>query len=136
MAEVQTFNVKDVNTVIDGDFLSGYGEDTKVSIEKNNDEFSPFVDADGGVTYAEETNESAVMTVTLKPSSPSLPKMYRLKNNRSMFSAEVIDGNTGKYKAGGNNCRIQSIGSREFGKTPNGVEISIYIPKLNDEMEG
>lgn len=132
----EVYNIKDTNVIINGIFMTGYSDDSKVSIEKNEDDISTYVDTDGNVTYAEQTDESGTMTVSLNQTSPSLPFLSKLRKSKKTFPVSIIDSNTGRYKNGGNKCRIVKMPDREWGKEIAGVEVQVFIPKLNEEMEG
>lgn len=124
---MQTFDFKKVSTIVDGNFIVGFMDGTGIAAEKNEDNITPHVGADGGVTYAESNDNTGTITLTLRQNSPSLSALIKLSQSKKTFPAQIIDSNDNKMKAGGNHCRILKTPSAEWGSEISGVEVQIYV---------
>jgi hypothetical protein len=124
---VNSYDPKKVSVVVDGQFIVGYMDGTFVNAEKNEDNIVPHIGAQGDVTFGESADETGTVTLTLKQNSSSLPFLQSLSKQKRAFAVQIIDGNDGKFKAGGTECRILKTPSREFGAEVSGVEIPIYV---------
>ena len=123
----QVYDPKKVGVVVGGKYLVGFMDGTFVKTEKNEDNVKVHVGADGSVTYSEVADNTGTITVTLKQNSTSLLYLQALATMKKPFPAYVVDGNDGKYKAGGSQCRIIKTPDREFGSEVSGVEVAIHI---------
>lgn len=127
MSNVKTYDPKKVSAIIDGTFIVGFMDGTFVGAEKNEDNITPHIGAQGDVTFSESADDTGTITITIKQNSSSLPFLQGLAKEKRQFAAQIIDANTGNFKAGGTQCRILKTPSREFGSEIAGVEISIYV---------
>ena len=128
MAKVEIFDFKKVSVIVNGKYLTGFMDGTAVQAEKNEDNKIPHVGADGSVTFSNSADETGTITVTLKQNSPSLKMLLALADTKTVvFPVKVIDGNTNKVRAGGNQAVILKPPSVEWGSEISGVEVQFYI---------
>lgn len=123
----QSYDFKKVTVIIDGHIVTGYMDGSVVKWEKNADNVSPHVGADGEVTFAENADNTGLITLTLRQNSASLSKVLELAAAKRDFSARVIDSNAGGVKVGGTQSRIMKTPGGERGSEISGVEVQIYI---------
>ncbi|HDR4393017.1 DUF3277 domain-containing protein [Bacillus cereus] len=124
---VDSYDPKKVSVIVDGEFMVGFMDGTFVNCEKNEDNVIPHVGAHGDVTFAESADDTGTITITLKHTSASLPKLRKLSKEKRNFPIQVIDANDSKFKAGGNECRVLKTPSTEFGAEVSGVEVQVYV---------
>lgn len=128
-----TYNFKKVTVTMDGFIVTGYMDGQPIGVEKNENDITPHVGADGEVTYAESADQTGTITLTLKQTSAVLPQIQALRKSKKMFDISVVDSNTGKYQVGGTEARIMKMPARNFGTEVQGVEIQIHVAKLREE---
>lgn len=71
MSEVRTYDPEEVLIIINGVPMSGFGDDSMVSVEREEDTYTKVVGCDGKVSRSRSRNRSGSMTLTLKATSPS-----------------------------------------------------------------
>lgn len=123
----QSYDPKKVSLIVDGTFIVGFMDGTFINAAKNADNITPHVGAQGDVTFSENADETGTITATLKQNSSSLPFLRSLSKGKREFAAQVVDGNTNNFKAGGTQCRIVKNPDEEFGAEVAGVEVQIYV---------
>lgn len=99
-------NFKHTQVIVNGAIITGYGDGDAISAEANEDKWSQSVGADGGVTYNESNNETATLTLKLKPSSASIPVLHQLYKSGESFDFMIQDTEL-NVRATGEDCRIQ-----------------------------
>lgn len=124
MSEI--YDPKDVTVNIDGTIITGFAEGTFVKCEKNEDNFAPYVGAQGEVDYAKSADKTGKITVTIKSTSPSLNYLNNLANKSSTVSAYVIDANSG-LKYGGTECVCMKPADAEFSNEITEREFTIHV---------
>lgn len=129
----EAFDFKKVSTVVDGVIITGWMDGEVISVEKNEDDITPHVGADGEVTYAESADQTGVITLTLKQTSSSLPYLQQLRKSKKIFPIQILDVNSRAYKTGGTEARIVRMPSRSYGNEVQGVEVQIHVANLKEE---
>lgn len=125
---VDVFDFKSTSVIVNGKYLTGYMDGTAIQAEKNEDNKVPHVGADGDVTFSNSADDTGVITVTLKQTSPSLRELITLSKNKTLvFPVKVIDANTNKLRCGGNEAVILKTPAIEWGAEVSGVEVQFYI---------
>lgn len=124
---MKSYDPKKVSAIIAGQFIVGFMDGTFINAEKNEDNVVPHVGAQGDVTFTESSDETGTITFTVKQNSPSLPFLQSLSKQKREFSAQIVDGNDNKFRAGGTRCRILKTPGREFGAEVGGVEVQVYV---------
>lgn len=125
MADV--FDFKKVSVVVNGHIVTGWMDGSVITAEKNEDNVIPHIGAAGEVSYSESNNNTGLITLNIKQTSPSLPIFVNLAKKKEVFPAQIIDANTNRVKTGGNQCRILKTPGTEWGTEVTGVEIQIYV---------
>ena len=68
---VRTYDAARVAVTVNGVNISGFGEATFVSVEREEENFVKVVGADGNVSRSKTNNKSGSLTITLQQTSPS-----------------------------------------------------------------
>jgi len=68
---VKTYSPKDVTVIVAGTQISGFAEDTFVTVERDSDAFTKIVGADGEVSRSASADLSGTITITLLGTSSS-----------------------------------------------------------------
>jgi hypothetical protein len=125
---VEVFDFKNTSVVVNGKYLTGFMDGTAIQTEKNEDNKTPHVGADGQVTFSNSADNTGTITVTLKQTSPSLKYLIALSKYKStLFPVKVIDHNNNKIRVGGNKCVILKTPAIEWGSEVAGVEVQFYV---------
>lgn len=122
-----TFDFKKVSVIVDGSYITGFHDGSVIKAEKNEDNVVPHVGAAGDVTYSETNNNTGQITLTLKQTSTSLPRLVSLAKSKTTFPVQVVDANTNSFRAGGTTARIMRTPSAEWGSEVAGVEVTIHV---------
>ncbi len=109
---VENYDPRLVTVIIDGIFITGFAEGSFVECEKDEENYSTYVGAQGEVSRARNANPIGTITLTTKSTSPSNGYLSGKARSKDMFPVQVIDGN-GNFKAGGNECWIEKPASWE-----------------------
>ncbi|QXJ39589.1 hypothetical protein BV455_02955 [Parageobacillus caldoxylosilyticus] len=128
----QTYDFKKVSVIADGVFITGYHDGSVIKVEKNEDDVTPHVGADGEVTYAESADQTGTITLTLKQTSASLPFLQQLRKSKKIFPIQIVDNNTNAYRVGGSEARILKMPDREWGNEVQPVEVQIHVSDLTE----
>lgn len=124
------YDVKKVTVIVDGVFLTGFSEDTKVSAEREEETHNPHISVDGEVEYSANHNESGTITVPLKSTSPSIRYLNRLANKRKIFPVSVVDLNTNGTNASGSQAIVQQPVFPERSNEITEAEFVLHVGKL------
>ena len=68
---LKTYDAKQVSIIVGGAIISGYADGSFVRVERNADQFSLVMGADGEATRSKSNNKSGRFTFTLQQSSDS-----------------------------------------------------------------
>lgn len=124
---METYNPKDVSVVVNGTVLTGFAEDSFVTAEKAEDNYTKYVGALGEVARSKNADPTGSITVTLNHTSPSNAVLNALAKSKDTFSAFVIDRNSKQVNAGGGTCWIQKPASIERGAEISEREWTIVV---------
>lgn len=124
---VTSYDPKKVSCIVSGQYITGFMDSTFIQAEKNEDNVTPHIGAQGDVTFAESADDTGTITITLKQDSTSLPFLRTLATQKRNFPTQIIDANGTNLKVGGTQCRILKTPGAEFGAEVSGVEIQIYV---------
>lgn len=127
------YDVKKITVVVDGRYLTGFSEDDKVSAEREEETQIPHIDVDGDVDFSVNSNNSGIVTVPLKSTSPSVRYLNRLANARKVFPISVIDLNDNGVNASGTDAFVQKPVFPEKGKEISDAEFEIFVGDLTIE---
>lgn len=115
------YNAKDCTITVNGVFITGLGK-TMVSGEKDEDNFSTVVGAQGDVVENEINNPLGSITLTVQATSPQKSMLIDFCNSGEHFPAWITNKSIGE-QFGGTDCRIKKmpgfehadeVGDREF----------------------
>lgn len=126
------FNFKDTTVVIASNILTGYMDGTPIEVEKNEDNYTQHVGADGYVTYNKSNNNTATATITLKQDSASVPVLDALLKSEEAFDISIVDAKRNK-NISGENCRFANNPTFTRGAEVEGVEYTILIGDYKEE---
>lgn len=97
-----------VTITVGSKFLTGFAPDGIFSLVNSADRVSHTVGSQGDSCYIENADESAILTVTLMPNSPSNAYLEDLCNRRAFFNTTINDASDGgKMTKSSANCRVQ-----------------------------
>lgn len=128
---MNTFDPKKVSVIADGTYITGFMDGTMVSAEKNEDDGTMHVGAQGDTTFSWSADDTATVTLTLKQNSPSLKHFINLSKNKKVFAFHVMDANTNGLKVGGNECVVLRRPNIEWSAEVSGVEVQIAVADYN-----
>ena len=113
MANITKYNAKDCVVTVDGVYITGLGEDM-VSGEKDEDNVSAVVGAQGDVVVNEINNDLGTITLTVQGTSPQLSYLKKLARTKAMFSIWVTIKSI-KEKFGGTKAMFKKMPNLEQG---------------------
>ena len=125
-------NFKDTQVIVGGVIITGYADGDAIQAEPNEDKWTQTVGADGGVTYNESNNETGVITLTLKPSSSSIPVLRALYKSGDSFNT-LIQDTANNVRVTGEDCRIQKWPAFGRAEEESGVEIPILCAYYKED---
>lgn len=113
MPNITRYNAKDVVVTVGGVYITGLGEDM-VAGEKDEDNVSAVVGAQGDVVSNEINNDLGEITITVQGTSPQKEYLLELAKTKEMVDIWVINKNIGE-KMGGTKCQIKKTPDLEYG---------------------
>lgn len=112
MGNVTRYNAKDVTITVGGVFITGLGEDM-VSGEKDEDNVSAKVGAQGDVVANEVNNDLGTIKITIQGTSPQKAYLIGLAKSKEMVDVWVSNKNIGE-KMGGTKCQVKKTPGLEY----------------------
>ncbi len=88
---MKNYDPKNVAVTVGGTVMTGFAEGTFITCEKEEDNYTTVVGADGTTTRARVNNEIGNITITLKSTSPSnfiLSNYARSRETRSIYVSD------------------------------------------------
>lgn len=128
----KVYNFKDNQVIVDGAIITGYADGDAIQAERNEDKFSQLVGADGGVTYNESNDDTGIITLSLKPTSSSLPVLRALSKSKKLFNV-LIQDTKNNVRVTGEDCLIQKWPSFARGAEASGIEIPILCAYYKED---
>lgn len=125
------YDIKKVTVIVDGVYLTGFSESTKVSAEREEENHNPHVGVDGDVEYSVNHNNTGVVTIPLKSTSPSVRHLNDLANKRKIFSFSVVDLNQNGTNASGAQAVVQNPIFPEKGNEITDAEFELHVGDLS-----
>lgn len=113
MANIKTYNAKDCVITVDGVYLTGLGEDM-VSGEKDEDNATATVGAQGDVVINEINNDLGTITLTVQGTCPQRAHLVKLAKTKKVFPIWVNNKTIGE-KFGGTKAFVKKYPSMEYG---------------------
>lgn len=127
---VRTVDARETSVVMDGQFITGFGEGSFVEWEKDEDNFNAKVDAFGAVGVAITNNTLGTITLTLSQTSPQLALVKRLANSRKIFPIWITTANE---KVGGTQAMIKQTPSGTLSDEIEDREVEIQVFDYTDQ---
>ena len=122
---ITTYNAKDCVITVNDTYITGLGEDM-VSGEKDEDNVSPAVGAQGDVVVNEVNNDLGTMTLTVQGTSPQVGYLIDLCNTKELFSIWVNNKSIGT-KFGGTKAIMKKTPNLEHGAELSDIEFEISV---------
>ena len=113
MANITNYNAKDCVVTVGGVYITGLGEDM-VSGEKDEDNVSAVVGAQGDVVVNEVNNDLGTITLTVQGTSPQKSYLLNLAKTKAMVDIWVNNKSIGE-KMGGTKAMIKKTPTLEQG---------------------
>lgn len=146
--KLATFAPNDVSIILSQEssgivhILSGFSEDSIISIERNSETFELYTGADDTNTRIYKANTSATMTVPLQQTSNSndiLTQLYindkNTRDSSGLFSLTVKD-NSGRSTFFAEEAYIAVVPNAEFGNSMQLREWQIHAVRLDTYIGG
>lgn len=127
MANVKTYDPKKISVIWGGIAITGFSEGTIVNCEKNEESATHHVGAMGEVTQVINSDDTGLITISLKNNSPSLQMLANDAQSNAIKSIAVVDMNTGGVNAGGTQAWVQKIPDLAKGKEIEDVDVEILV---------
>ncbi|MFS0878023.1 phage structural protein [Solibacillus isronensis] len=128
----KVYNFKNNQVIVDGLIITGYADGDAIQAERNEDKNSQFVGVDGNVTYNQTNNDTGVITLTLKPTSSSLPALKALYKSGKLFNV-LIQDTANNVRVTGEDCLFQTWPSFTRGEEAAGLEIPILCAYYKED---
>lgn len=125
MANITTYNAKDCVVTVGGVYITGLGEDM-VTGEKDEDNVSTVVGAQGDVVVNEKNNDLGTITLTVQGTSPQMPYLKKLAKTKEMVDVWVNNKSIGE-KFGGSKAMVKKTPSLEYGAELADREIEFQV---------
>lgn len=124
---VKTYDPKKISVIWGGVAITGFSEGTIVNCEKNEESATHHVGAMGEVTQVINSDDTGLITISLKNNSPSLQMLANDAQSNAIKSIAVVDMNTGGVNAGGTQAWVQKIPDLAKGKEIEDVDVEILV---------
>lgn len=123
---ITTYNAKEWSVIVKGDtYITGFDEDMfSYSKDEAFGEYS--VGACGDAMFSETNNDLHTFSITLQHTSPSVPLLIDLMNNREVFSIYAINKKLGR-KMGGEYARVTEAPEQAGSATGEPLEFTIQV---------
>jgi len=131
--EVTTYNIKDVDVIAADHIVTGYSDGDAISLSRSGDDITPHVGAKGDVTYAENADETATLTLNLKESSPSLNFFKNLRKQKTIFPIHIHKKSGNKSREGGTKARVTRMPDKAYGTETPSREVQIHIANCKED---
>ena len=128
---ITKYNAKDCVVTIDGVYITGMGEDM-VTGEKDEDNASAVVGAQGDVVVNETNNTLGTIKVTVQGTSPQLAYLKKLARTKAIFPIWVTNKALGE-KFGGTKAMFKKPAAIEYGAELADRELEIQVFDYTEE---
>ena len=127
---IKTYNPKQVNVILGTHIVTGYAEDTFVTVDPNSDGVSKRVGCDGEVVRSISPDDTYVIKLALLYGSPTNTFLQNrldqdLKTGDGMFSLSIVDNKGGTMFHALNAWPVRAA-SRGYGREAPGCEWEIH----------
>nr|DAT66145.1 MAG TPA: Protein of unknown function (DUF3277) [Caudoviricetes sp.] len=122
---VYTYDAKDTSVVVDGTYITGLGEDM-ISVEKEEDFFTPSVGAQGDIVKSQINNTLGTMTITIQPTSPQKAYLISLAKRTEPFPLWAVNKKLGE-RIGGTMANLKTMPEFSRGAEAEDMELEFQI---------
>ncbi|WP_296113124.1 phage structural protein [uncultured Anaerococcus sp.] len=129
MLKTYTYDPEKVVASIGSMFLTGFADDTMIEVEKNEDDTLVKVGLDGHVSYTENLDKTATVKISLMSTSPCIPYIRELANNKREFPFSMVDMNDNGTNVACDRCRIVKKPNIVVKKEAESVEFEVFVPE-------
>ena len=129
---VATYDAKDTTVIIDGTYITGFGEDM-ISVEKEEDFFAPSVGAQGDVVKSVVNNSLGTMSIFIQRTSPSKAFLMGLAKRTDEFPIWAINKKLGE-RVGGTKASMLSFPEFASGAEAEDMEFVFQIFDLEFQV--
>ena len=131
----QQYDPTDVYTIIDGEVITKFAEDSMIEAEPLEDKVELVKGAQGEGTFTINANDGGQITLSLAADSPALPKLNKLYKESSQFPIDIQHrGDQINESAGGSDAMIQSMGPMNRGSELSDREIVILVDDFDNTI--
>lgn len=131
---MKTFDIRDVNVIVDGLFLTGFAEGTPITASKDEENYSTHVGAKGEVSRARNADPMGTITVTLKNTSDSNTQLNRLAKGIDTFPVQIVDANSLKKQAGGSIAWLEKPADLDWGAEVETIEWTFKVADYDQSV--
>lgn len=118
-----------VTVACGGRFLTGYAADGIFNLVWNADRVTYTAGSQGDGVYVEGADNSAILTVSLSPTSPSVPYLEDLCSRRTFFPTTVNDATAdGRLTYTSQKCRVQKFADKSRNNAAPTTTYNIIMP--------
>lgn len=129
---VATYDAKDTTVIIDGTYITGFGEDM-ITAEKEEDLFTPSVGAQGDVVKSITNNNLGTVAVTVQRTSPSKAFLMGLAKRTEPFPIWVINKKLGE-RVGGTMANLLTCPEFTSGAEAEDMEFTFQVFDLEMQV--
>ena len=126
---VITFDPGQIDTIVDGGVVTGYGESDMISFSFDEDNNSKHADVKGHVDRAVSAVRSGILELTIKGTSPWINQFIKLANSNALFPVSVEDRNENGTSISGIDCWVVKAPDIAKGKEIEEQTVQIQIPR-------
>lgn len=121
----KTYDAKDCTVVVDGVYITGFGEDM-VSFEKDEEFISSTVGAQGDIITNAINNDLYTLTLTVQATCAQKGHLLELARSKARFPVWVTNKSIGE-RFGGNEAMIKSYPELSLGAEAEDREFEIQV---------
>ncbi|MCE5168970.1 DUF3277 domain-containing protein [Paenibacillus profundus] len=121
------YDAKQVSVIVDGKYITGFGENTFVSCEKDEEQSVAHVGARGEVAIAHKNNPLGTVKLTLMSTSPQLELLHRLAREKKIFDIWVVSHNEPRERIGGTQAIVKKLPAAAYGSELEDREYEIQV---------
>lgn len=124
------YDIRKVTVIVDGRYVTGFSDSSKVQVEKTEDTQMEYIGVDGEVDFSINANDAGTITVPLKSTSPSIRYLNSLANARKVFPVSVVDLNNNGVNANGTEAFVRKPIFPNKDKEITEAEFEIFVGDL------
>ncbi|UHA71934.1 DUF3277 family protein [Paenibacillus sp. 481] len=134
ISHIGFYDAKKVTVTVDGTFITGFGENTFVNCEKEEEQTVTHVGARGDVSLAYKNNPLGTVKLTLMSTSPQLKYLQQLAIEKKVFEIWVNTENDPAERIGGTKAVIKKVPAAAYGAELEDREFEITVLDYQHEF--